>query len=119
MKASIPQEFEDAIHDYIIIQMMIEVLDKKLADGMKVEKVIDKLLKNHAKIKSFMRKHNIKVYEPKVIDEEFVEYTYSIKTNGGYKEGNNRYWRHALRMHMNKRLESLRKKESILTREYD
>lgn len=118
MKANIPREFDDAIHDYIILGLLVETLEKKQRKGENVETVLDQVMKEHIKVKTYMRKNGIKVHEGEIVNEEFVEFGYTVKVLGGYKEGNNRYWRAAIRRHMNKRLESLRKGESILTREY-
>ena len=119
MKASISKEFEDAIHDYIILGLLVETLEHKQRNGENVEQILDQVMKGHIKVKKFMRKNGIKVHDGEKVNEDFYEFWYTVKVRGGYKEGNNRYWRPAIRRHMNKRLESLRKGESILTREYE
>ena len=118
IKASIPQEYEDAIHDYIIVGLLLETLEKKQSKGEPVEKVIDLVILELGKVKKYMRKHGIKVHEGEIVNEEFVEFPYTVKVEGGYKEGSNRYWRAAIRMQMNKRLAKLRNNESMLTGDY-
>ena len=119
MKANLPQEFEDAIHDYIIIGLLVETLENKQRKGENVDQVHEVVMKEHIKVKGYMRMNGITVHEGESVNEEFLEFPYTVKVKGGYKEGNNRYWRAAIRMQMNKRLASLRKGESILTREYE
>ena len=118
IKASIPQEYEDAIHDYILTGLLLETLEKKQSKGEPVEKVIDLVISELGKVKKYMRKHGIKVHEGEFVNEEFVEFPYTVKVEGGYKEGSNRYWRAAIRMQMNKRLAKLRNNESMLTGDY-
>lgn len=118
MKASIPQQYEDAIHDYIIIGLLLETMENKQRKGENVDKVIDHLIKVLSKVKSYMRKHGIKVHEGEIVNVDFIEFPYTVKVEGGYKEGKNRYWRAAIKMQMNKRLVKMRNKESILTGDY-
>ena len=118
MKASIPQDYDDAIYDYIIIGLLLETLENKQRKGENVEKAIDHVINELSKVKSYMRKHGIKVHEGEIVNVEFLEFPYTVKVEGGYKEGKNRYWRAAIKMQMNKRLTKMRNKESMLTGDY-
>lgn len=59
-------------------------------------------------IKRFFHKNGIKVHPVKVdSDGLFVQYDFSIKVEGGYKEGNFRFWRAALTMTLRKKMKLL------------
>ena len=60
--------------------------------------------KENKKIKDQLRKEDVKIFDP-IIDDIFIQYDFSVKTkNGGYKEGNSRYWKAALKYKLNKGL---------------
>lgn len=120
MKARISQEFEDAIYDYIYLELMMDALEKKLANGLNVETVIKTVSPVHIKVKSFLRKNQIRVDDVKVdSDSEFVTYPFYIKVDGGYKEGYQRFWRAAMVMQLNKRFNQMRKGERFVVGTYD
>ena len=54
------------------------------------EKRLDEKFKELKKVNDQLRKENVKISKP-VSDDIFVQYDFSVKTNGGYREGNLRY----------------------------
>lgn len=114
MKANIPREYEIAIYDYIYLSLMVEVLEEKAAKGVDLEKQIKKVLGELRLVKDYHRKNQIKVH-PVVVDEDriFVQYNFTVKVDGGYREGDFRFWRAALTMTLNKKMKLLQKGEKI------
>ncbi|MCM3413501.1 hypothetical protein [Metabacillus litoralis] len=113
MKAPIPKNEEDLIHEYILRTYLLDVLESdietiqvanfKLHEPYLnfVEFVLKKLRIDLRDIKIEMKNLNIKVYNQKRVNEEFVQYDYSAHGYTGY----NRYWDAALKMHTTKLLE--------------
>lgn len=114
MKANIPRKHEIAIYDYIYLSLMVEILEGKAAKGMQLDAPINTVLKELRKVKDFLRTNQIKVH-PVVVDpdKEFVQYDFTCKVDGGYKEGDFRFWRAALVMTINKKMKLLKKGEKI------
>ncbi|MED3792499.1 hypothetical protein P4571_08580 [Niallia alba] len=115
MKANISEELESAIHDKIIIDLTINYLENRIVKSQKEKKInyakhleyIRKLIINERiNISKFLKDNGVKIYDPIPDDDGiFVQYDYSVKVNGGYKEGYNRYWRAALKNHIRAKLD--------------
>ena len=119
MKANIPRQHEIAIYDYIYLTLMVEVLEGKAAKGMNLDAPINTVLKELRIVKDFLRKNQIKVHPVKVdADKEFVQYDFTCKVDGGYKEGDFRFWRHGLTLLLNKKIKLLKKGERIIESEF-
>ena len=114
MKANISEELENAIHDKIIIDLTINYLENRIVKSQKEKKIgytkhleyIRKLIINERiNINKYLRNNGVKIFDP-IPDEDriFVQYDFSVKVNGGYKEGYNRYWRDALKLHIKNKL---------------
>lgn len=113
MKAPIPKQEEDLIHEYILRAYLLELLENdietiKSADFKLhepylhfVEEVLKKVRIDIRDMKEKMRELKIKVYDQKEVNEDFVEYEYFAH---GY-QGHMRYWKAALKMHCTKLLE--------------
>lgn len=94
---------------------MVEVLEKKASRNINLDTPIYTVLSELAKIKKILHDKKIKVHEVKVdADREFVQYDFTCKVEGGYKEGNYRFWRSALTMSLNKKLRLLQQGEKII-----
>lgn len=115
MKANIPREQEIAIYDYINLILMVEVLENKAKKGTNVDKPIGIVLDNLAKIKKYLHVNQIKVH-PVVVDSDglFVQYNYTVRINGGFAQGDYRFWRAALTMQLNKKMKLLQQGEKII-----
>ena len=115
MKANIPRQHEIAIYDYIYLSLMVEVLEGKAAKGMQLDAPINTVLKELRKVKDFLRANQIKVHTVKVDpDAEFVQYDFTCKVDGGYKEGDFRFWRHGLTLLLNKKIKQLQRGEEFV-----
>lgn len=118
LKANIPREQEIAIYDYIYLNLMVEVLENKASQNINLDTPISTVLTELAKIKKFLHKNQIKVHPVKVdADREFVQYDFTCKVDGGYKEGEYRFWRAALTMTLNKKWKLLQQGEKIIESE--
>ena len=111
----IPRKQELAIYDYIYLTVMVEMLEGKTAKGINLDEPIRTVLKELAIVKNFMRQNYIRVHDP-IVDEDrlFVTFKYTIKVNGGYREGFHKFWRSALVMIINKKLKQMQKGETII-----
>ncbi|ATH91562.1 hypothetical protein [Bacillus glycinifermentans] len=117
MKPIISKELENAIHEKIIIDLCIHAMETKLkkAKPNKDRELIEyyevklkKLFSTRKQLNDYLRKENTKVQEVVVCDDMFVEYPYYIRTKeGGIKEGEARYWKAALKLHMKNKLKKL------------
>ena len=112
MKANIPKELEELIDENIYIDLEIHILTTRLDKSNQnkdkdriiyFEKRLDQKFKERKKVNDQLRKENVKIFSP-VSDDMFVQYDISINVNGGYKQGNFRYWKAALIYKLNKRL---------------
>lgn len=119
MKAIIPREQEIAIYDYIYLILLVEVLEGKSKKGLNLDSFISKVLEELAVIKSYLRNNKIKIHPVKVDpDGLFVQYDFSCKVDGGYKQGNFRFWRAAIQMVLKKKLKLLQNGEKITESEF-
>jgi len=115
LKANISEDLENAIHEKIIIDLTINYLENRIVKSQKENKIgyakhleyIRKLIINERiNISKFLKDNGVKIYDPIPDDDGiFVQYDFSVKVNGGYKEGYNRYWRAALKNHIRTKLE--------------
>ena len=112
MKANIPKELEELIDEKIYIDLEIHILTTRLDKSNQnkdkdriiyFEKRLDQKFKERKKVNDQLRKENVKISKP-VSDDIFAQYDISLKTNGGYKEGNLRYWKDAIKYKLNKSL---------------
>ncbi|MGD7046948.1 hypothetical protein [Rossellomorea marisflavi] len=101
------------IDEKIYLDLEIHVINKRLILSEKkgtkgyskhLESIIKEKIEDRKRVSEFLRKNGIKVDDPIPEDEHFVEYHYSCKVDGGYKEGTMKYWKHALRYSLKKRL---------------
>ena len=113
MKANIPKKLEELIDEKIYIDLEIHILNTRL-NRANVNKDKDRIIyfenrlaqkfKERKKVNDQLRKEKVKIFSP-VSDDMFVQYDFSMKTNeGGYKQGNFRYWKSAMIYKLNKRL---------------
>ncbi|MGG1488788.1 hypothetical protein ACTXHK_02550 [Bacillus licheniformis] len=117
MRPIISDELANAIHEKIIIDLCIHAMETRISKAESIEnkKIIGyyenklkKLLSMRKHINSYLKNENTKIQEVVICDDMFVEYPYYIKTEeGGIKEGNSRYWKAALKLHMKRMLEGL------------
>jgi len=112
MKARFSNELHEAIHDKIVLDLTIHYLNGKIEkeqDSNKLDyfnKLFYKVSIDRRNNSLFLKDNGVKVYEP-VPDEDglFITYNYSQSIKGGYKEGQSRYWRAALKGHLRNKLE--------------
>ena len=112
MKARLSNELHNAIHEKIILDLTIHYLNGKLEkeqDRKKLDflnKIIYRVSQDRRNNSVFLKDNGIKVFEPVPDDDGlFITYTYSQSINGGFKEGQSRYWRAALKNHLRNKLE--------------
>ena len=90
-------------------KMEVEAVENRLKiassliEFLYFEKRLEGKFKELKKVNDQLRKENVKISKP-ISDDIFVQYDFSVKTNGGYKEGNLRYWKDAIKYKLNKRL---------------
>lgn len=113
LKAPIPKHEEDLVHEYIMRAYLLDVLESdvetikaaafKLHDPYLhlVEEVLKKVRIDIRDMKAKIKELDIKVYDQKEVNEDFVQYEYFAH---GY-QGHMRYWKAALKMHTTKLLE--------------
>jgi hypothetical protein len=113
MKANISSELEELINEKIYLDLEIHILTKKLNKAVQdkddhlknyFENRLNAKFKENINVNDQLRKESVKIFDP-IIDDIFIQYDFSVKMkNGGYKEGNFRYWKAALKYKLNKRL---------------
>lgn len=113
MKAPIPKEQEDMVHDYIIRIYLIDILENDLKVIEKanfklnepyinlVESILRKIRIELRDKKVEMKKLKIKVADPTRDNEDFVQYDYFVRGYHAFM----RYWEPAINMHATKLLE--------------
>lgn len=110
MRASISDELLNAINERIYIDLEIHMLtgrmNKSDNEGFKqyVDGLISNLIKQRKQINDCLIQNGIKIYDVREIDELFIEYPYSQKINGGYKEGTQRFWKDAVKLQLKRRM---------------
>lgn len=104
MKARISDELENAIQEKIMLDLEVHVLERKLNKGAPVE---DLLVDRRARLKEYnaiLRKEQVKVLPPVRRNEIFIDYSFSQKVDGGFKEGVMSFWDIVLKQRTQKRL---------------
>ncbi|MEH7748244.1 hypothetical protein V7659_25005 [Neobacillus drentensis] len=109
MKARIAKELEELINEKIYLDLEVHLLGKKIEGIQKtnqmvsqIEKLVEQKIKKLKTVNEKLRKQNVKIHPP-ISDGLFVQYNFYVK-NGGYKEGNFRYWKSAIKFTLNQRL---------------
>ena len=109
MKANIPSELETMIYEYIYSRMLVEVLNKKMSKetGENSYKILENRYKRaHMKMldqKKYLKERDVKVDPMEDIDDMFSIVRYFV----GFKEGDFRFWKAALRMELKRRFKVL------------
>lgn len=113
MRANISTEWLDMIEEKIYVDLELIWLNKRLISSEKndtkgytkhLESIIKEKIQARIEVSNFLRRNNIKVGDPIPEDELFVEYHYSCKVDGGFKEGVMKFWKAAIKYKMKKRL---------------
>jgi hypothetical protein len=110
MRANISDELLNKINDRIYIDLEIHVLTKKMNESDNegftkyLDHLIDNLIKERKEVNTFLIKNGVKIYDVREIDDMFIEYPYSQKIDGGYKEGTQRFWKSAVKYHLKQRM---------------
>jgi hypothetical protein len=119
MRANLPDELFKAIDEKIYIDLEIHIINKKLLEAEEqgkegfakhLNQILTKLTQQRRTVNDYLRKNGIKVqeavnyYDVQGEDSIFVDYYYSQKVDGGYKEGTMRYWKSALTLKLKKRM---------------
>lgn len=113
MRANISEELINAIDDKIYIDLQIHVLNKKLIKAEQegnvgfakhISNVITEVTQQRKQVNDYLRQNNVKVFDAEEVDDMFVEYKFYQKVEGGYKEGNQRYWKAALKYSLKRRM---------------
>jgi hypothetical protein len=109
IRANISDQELDMINEKIYLKTEIEVLNKKLISSENInqkhlESVIN--IKNNElkEVNSFLNKHRISMGEIEKVDDMFIRVHYSVKVDGGYKEGFQQIWRAAFLLYLKKRM---------------
>lgn len=113
MRANVSEELLNAIDDKIYLDLEINVLNSKLHKAEQagnkgfaeyLNKLILKVTNERRNQNQFLRDNGVKIYDVIQVDDYFVEYPYSQKIAGGYKEGTMRYWKSAIKFNLKKRM---------------
>lgn len=114
MRANISDELLEAINEAIYLDLELHIIEKRMMDAEKkgnegfaehLNVLFFKVSSKRKANKQYLKDNGITVYDPVKVDEFFVEYPYSQKvSDGGYKEGTNRYWRSAMTFNLKKRM---------------
>jgi hypothetical protein len=112
MRANISDELLNAINERIYLDLEIHMLtgrmNKSDNEGFKqyVDGLISNLIKQRKQTNDYLNENGIKIYDVREIDDMFIEYPYSQKVNGGYKEGAQRFWKDAIKLQLKRRMAS-------------
>ncbi|QJT70391.1 hypothetical protein [Microcystis phage MaeS] len=119
MRANLSDELFKAIDEKIYIDLEIHILNKKLIKAEEDKKegfvkhlnqIITRLSQQRRSVNDYLRQNGIKVqeavnfYDIQGQDSIFVDYYYSQKVDGGYKEGTMRYWKDAMKLKLKNRM---------------
>jgi hypothetical protein len=110
MRANISDELLNAINERIYLDLEIHMLTSRMNksdnEGFKqyVDGLISNLIKQRKQTNDYLNENGIKIYDVREIDDMFVEYPYSQKVNGGYKEGSQRFWKAAVKYQLKQRM---------------
>ncbi|TDL75315.1 hypothetical protein E2R56_05685 [Rhodococcus qingshengii] len=112
MKARISKDLEGLINEKIYLDLEIHLLTKRIEkaiqknlheSSLRLEILLDEKFNLLRLANDELRKQNVKIHKP-ISDNLFVQYDFYIKENGGFKEGNFRYWKSALKYKLKERL---------------
>jgi hypothetical protein len=112
MRGNLTDELLNAINERIYLDLEIHYLTSRMNkadnEGFKqyVDGLISNLIKQRKQTNDYLNENGIKIYDVREIDDMFVEYPYSQKVNGGYKEGTQRFWKDAVKLQLKRRMAS-------------
>jgi hypothetical protein len=110
MRADVTDELLNAINERIYLDLEIHVLTKKMneSDNEGFSNYINKLISNvitqRKKVNDYLTSNGVKIYDVVEIDDLFVKYPYSQKTDSGYKEGFQQFWKSAIKYKLKQRM---------------
>jgi hypothetical protein len=110
MRGNISDELLNGVNERIYLDLEIHMLTNRMNksnnEGFKqyIDGLISNLIKQRKQVNDYLVQNGIKIYEVKEIDDMFIEYPYSQKISGGYKEGTQRFWKDAVKLQLKRRL---------------
>lgn len=113
MRANIPDELIKLIDEMIYLDLEVHILNKKIDKGKSVEKlqsILKQVLDKRIEVRKQLRDQGVKIHNP-VSDDMFVRYRYSVKVDGGYKQGIMQYWKDAMKLTLKKRMRNYKMNE--------
>jgi flagellar biosynthesis GTPase FlhF len=113
MRANLSDELMDQIEERIYLDIEIHMFSSKFEKANKegnqslatfFERVVKETTNQRKEVNDFLKQNGIKIYDVVEVNPDFVEYPYSQKINGGYKEGTMRFWRAAIKLKLKRRI---------------
>lgn len=114
MRTNVSEELSIAIDKKIMLDIEIHYLNQKLEQAEKdnndgfanyIEKILKEQLKKRFELRKFLTDNGVKIDKPERSRNNFsVSYHYSIKVNGGYKEGTNSYTIHWIKSRLKNKI---------------
>jgi hypothetical protein len=113
MRANISDELLDKIEERIYLDIEIHLYNSKLEKAEKegnttlslfFEQVVKQVTIQRKEVNDFLKRNGIKIYEVVEVNPDFIEYPYSQKVMGGYKEGTMRFWKFAIKLQLKRRM---------------
>jgi hypothetical protein len=113
MRANISDELLDQIEERIYLDIEIHMYNSKLEKANKegnktlatfYERIVKETTVQRKEVNDFLKQNGIKIYDVVEVNPDFIEYPYSQKVNGGYKEGQMRFWKAAIKYKLKKRM---------------
>jgi hypothetical protein len=110
MRAAISDELLIQINERIFLDLEIYALTNKMNKSDNegfinyLDGIINGLIKQRKAVNKFLTDNGIKIHDVVEIDDMFIEYPYSQKIMGGYKEGTQRFWRDAVKYKLKQRM---------------
>jgi hypothetical protein len=110
MRGNISDVLLNAINKRIYLDLEIHMLTNRMNksdnEGFKqyIDKLMSNIIKQRKQVNDYLIQNGVKIYDVKEIDDMFIEYPYSQKINGGYKEGTQRFWKDAVKLQLKRRM---------------
>lgn len=119
MRGNLSDQLFEIMEEKIYVDLELHVLQKRLIKAEEedkkgfvehLNKIILKLLQDRKMLNLQLRDNGIKLHEAVDYydieggDSIFVDYYYSQKVNGGYKEGTLRFWKAGIKLKLKKRM---------------
>lgn len=113
MRGNLSDELLNTINERIYLDLELNVINSKLIQAEKdgkegftnhLHKLYSNVSKQRKEINAYLKENGVKIHEVEVLDDMFVRYKYHQRLHGGFKEGDQMYWKAGMKLELKRRM---------------